>query len=121
MVRRMRRRTIPALATTCEQRARPAIVTCGTDGARGPPTASRPPVARPHGMHLPAMEPSRTFLDSQGVQWWVTERVTRRPADAAGRRCLFFEAAHIIRRVCDYPSDWRALSDAQLERLSWQL
>lgn len=81
----------------------------------------RAPSARPHGMHLPAMEPSRTFLDSQGVQWRVSERMTRRNADAAARPCLFFEAAHIIRRVCEYPRDWLLLSDAQLERLSWQL
>lgn len=68
-----------------------------------------------------AMEPSRTFLDSQGVQWRVSERVIRRDADPSARPCLFFEAAHIIRRVCQYPRDWLDLSDAQLERLSWQL
>ena len=67
------------------------------------------------------MEPSRTFLDSQGVQWRVTERVARRGADAAARACLFFEAAHIIRRVCAYPVAWRDLSDEELEELSWGL
>ena len=72
-------------------------------------------------MHLPVMEPSRTFLDSQGIQWRVTERVIRRGGAADARPCLFFEAAHIIRRVCQYPRDWLGLSDAQLERLSWQL
>lgn len=94
----------------------------GTDGAPGPPTSRGARSARPTATHHPAMEPSRTFLDSQGVQWRVTERVIRRGADpAAARPCLFFEAAHMIRRVCEYPRDWPELSDAQLERLSWQL
>ena len=77
--------------------------------------------ARPQVTHLPVMEPSRTFLDSQGIQWRVTERTIRRSAEPDAGPCLFFEAAHIIRRVCDYPRDWLHLSDAQLERLSWQL
>ena len=76
---------------------------------------------RQQGTYLPPMEPSRTFLDSQGIQWRVTERVIRRGGDSGARPCLYFEAAHMIRRVCEYPRDWLGLSDAQLERLSWQL
>lgn len=67
------------------------------------------------------MEPSRTFLDSHGVQWRVTERAVGRAAADAARSCLFFEAAHMIRRVCRYPHDWVKLADAELERLSWHV
>jgi len=46
--------------------------------------------------------------------------VYRTPRDVP-RRCLFFEAPHIIRRVCRYPEQWMKLSDEELEALSWQL
>ena len=67
------------------------------------------------------MDPTRSFSDGQGVQWRVTERLAARISHQAPRRCLFFEAAHVIRRVCAYPPDWQELSDAELERLSWCL
>lgn len=68
------------------------------------------------------MQPTRSFTDGQGVQWHVSEREVRGGgAREAPRRCLFFEAAHIIRRVCAYPAAWRDLSDEELEELSWGL
>ena len=67
------------------------------------------------------MQPSRSYVDGQGIQWRVSEREVRRAPHEPARTCLFFEAAHIIRRVCHYPADWRQLPDAELERLSWRL
>jgi hypothetical protein len=67
------------------------------------------------------MPPSRSYIDGQGVQWRVAERDVRRTPRDAPRRCLFFEAPHIIRRVCSYPDGWMELSDDELEALSWRL
>lgn len=67
------------------------------------------------------MDPTRSFFDGQGIQWHVTERLVAHNPHHPPRRCLFFEAAHVIRRVCAYPADWRDLSDVELERLSWSL
>lgn len=66
------------------------------------------------------MQPTRSFYDGQGIMWHVTERSTQRPGHAP-RQCLYFEAAHAIRRVCSYPANWRALSDRKLEQLSWAI
>jgi hypothetical protein len=35
-------------------------------------------------------------------------------------RCLYFDSDVAVRRVCDYPSDWAALSDEELLRVSWR-
>lgn len=70
---------------------------------------------------LSSMDPTRSFFDGQGVQWRVTERLVARTPHQPPRRCLFFEAAHVIRRVCAYPEDWQQLADTELERLSWSL
>ena len=67
------------------------------------------------------MQPSRSFIDAQGVQWRVSERPVRRAGRDEPRRCLFFEAPHIIRRVCSYPDNWSELPDGELEALSWRL
>ena len=84
--------------------------------------AARPRTGAPlPTLHLAAMQPSRSFIDGQGVQWRVSERPVRRTPTEPARACLFFEAPHIIRRVCEYPTDWRTLTDVELERLSWRL
>ena len=51
---------------------------------------------------------------STGEAWTVSER------RIDGERCLFFASADKFRRVRTYPSRWRELSAADLERLSWQ-
>jgi hypothetical protein len=58
----------------------------------------------------------RVLLD--GVLWLVYEM----PAPAYDRRqkpSLIFEADAAVRRVRNYPADWRALSDEALLTLSW--
>jgi hypothetical protein len=52
------------------------------------------------------------------VAWLVYER----PAQVFDRRnspSLVFESDGVVRRVRDFPADWRALSDADLWMLSW--
>ena len=61
----------------------------------------------------------RVFNDSEGRGWVVRERDVGRTADGMPRRSLIFETDGVLRRVYDYPRDWRSLSDAMLERLSW--
>lgn len=53
-----------------------------------------------------------------GESWVVYER----PPEAFDRRqspSLVFECRTAIRRVRDYPPNWRQLADDVLERLSW--
>jgi hypothetical protein len=54
----------------------------------------------------------------------VTEQDGRRVpgnADGArGLRCLVFASPEVIRRVWDYPPDWRTLPDSALLALSWR-
>jgi len=38
---------------------------------------------------------------------------------AHGARCLVFSREDCIRRVWDYPADWRSLDGAALSALSW--
>lgn len=67
------------------------------------------------------MDPSRTYIDAQGLQWRVSMRELRPTPSERARPCLIFEAAHVIRRVCHYPAHWVELTDAELEALSWRL
>ena len=39
--------------------------------------------------------------------------------DRRGSNTLIFESDGFVRRVRDYPANWRELSDAQLLALSW--
>jgi hypothetical protein len=65
-------------------------------------------------------ELSRQYSTEDFSRWSVTEiagNVLARP----GQRCLIFASADTVRRVWNYPPDWRELSDAELETLSWGL
>ena len=62
---------------------------------------------------------SRQFFAADFSGWTVTEIAGNVPA-RPGQRCLAFASSDTIRRVWDYPADWRALSDTQLEALSWE-
>ena len=55
-------------------------------------------------------------LTTPGVVWWVYEL----PATAYDRRAtpsLVFESESVIRRVRNYPPDWRRLDEKELARL----
>ena len=63
-------------------------------------------------------ELTRQYLAVDFSRWSVTEisgNVPTRP----GQRCLIFASADAVRRVWNYPPEWRELTDAQLEALSW--
>ena len=65
-----------------------------------------------------ARNDERVFNDNRGRRWLVYERVS----GIEGCRetaCLIFESVCAIRRVCDYPADWRRLDALALGRLSF--
>ena len=66
-------------------------------------------------------EPLRTgqrkYTDVSGKNWVVYEGIVGRNAT---RPCLIFESGQMVRRVCDYPENWRTLDDVALERVSWR-
>jgi hypothetical protein len=98
-------------------------------GACGARRAPRPAVFADHTPddHTPTADPTaregRTFAVAS-VTWTVTERdgagVPGNADGARGRRCLVFASPEAVRRVWDYPPDWRALPDAALFALSWR-
>jgi hypothetical protein len=61
---------------------------------------------------------SRHYHDAEWEVWSVTE-IAGNARSRPGARCLIFASATTVRRVWDYPPDWRELSDTELERLSW--
>ena len=61
----------------------------------------------------------RTYRAADGTVWTVREREAGQIGSPPGGRSLVFESDMVIRRVRRYPVGWRALPDAELERLSW--
>lgn len=61
----------------------------------------------------------RWFSAADGRRWTVRELSVGGAPWAQGPRCLVFEGEGRMRRVWDYPADWRDLSDPALEALSW--
>ena len=59
------------------------------------------------------------LVDGMLQQWTVVEIDGATVPGAHGARCLIFARPECIRRVWDYPSDWRALDADALMRLSW--
>ena len=73
--------------------------------------APEAPRARPRG---------RVFVDRARVEWRV-EEVPAAAVPAAKRpACLVFQSEAAIRRIWHYPPNWRQLTDAELELLSWE-
>ena len=71
-----------------------------------------------HSARAEALANSRTIYTDDG-QWHVYE-VESGPYDRRSGRSLIFESDGVLRRVRDYPSDWRELSDAELMVVSWR-
>ena len=65
-------------------------------------------------------EGPRAFADRAGVEWQVTEVPAAAVPSAKGPACLVFHSDAAIRRVWRYPANWRQLTDAELEVLSWE-
>ena len=96
----------------------------GGSDSGAPPSPSVGPVP-----WRPALDPARapdrtpvTFeqhVDGDWLHWSVVEVDARAVPGARGARCLVFTRRDCIRRVWEYPSDWRALDGAGLAALSW--
>ena len=60
------------------------------------------------------------FFDRDGVPWRVTELDCGEVPGARGARCLVFMSDSVMRRVWNYPADWRLLDAAGLVEVSWR-
>jgi hypothetical protein len=61
----------------------------------------------------------RKFLDSTGL-WWSVQELPCPASLGSPGLSLVFECIYGARRVRRYPPDWRTMSDAGLESLSWE-
>jgi len=59
------------------------------------------------------------IIDGVWLHWTVFEVDARMVPGSHGARCLIFMRQDCVRRVWDFPSQWRALDAASLEELSW--
>ena len=59
------------------------------------------------------------FRDANRITWWVTERDGLGVPGSRGAHCLVFMSDYAMRRVWQYPNDWRELEPESLEALSW--
>lgn len=58
-------------------------------------------------------------VETDDGQWRVYE-LESGPYDRRSGCSLIFESDGVLRRVRDYPVDWRELSDAELMAVSWR-
>jgi hypothetical protein len=65
-----------------------------------------------------ALRTARRVIAVDGEQWLVYE-LPAFPFDRRNTPSLVFENEHTMRRVRDYPTDWRNLTDEALLELSW--
>ena len=89
------------------------------DREQPPPHPAEPAAAEEQPAVPPAAE-CLEFRDADGTLWSVLERdvgpeLPWRPAD----HCLVFSCIATVRRVWNYPPDWRELPVEELMRLSW--
>lgn len=67
----------------------------------------------------PAAVKFAQLLDGEWLHWSVVEVDARAVPGARGARCLIFTRHDCIRRVWDYPADWRTLDETGLAALTW--
>jgi hypothetical protein len=60
------------------------------------------------------------FVDDTYLDWSVVEVDASSVPGSRGTHCLIFSRKDCIRRVWDYPRDWRTLDAAGLSELSWR-
>jgi hypothetical protein len=60
----------------------------------------------------------RWYADGRGTVWAVSEQPCAGVPGARRDRCLVFASEHAVRRVYDYPDDWRPLPTAALVAIS---
>jgi hypothetical protein len=54
-------------------------------------------------------------------EMWVVSERPARPSDAQGTSHLVFESDSCIRRVRNFPEDWREFGPSELYQLSWRV
>lgn len=54
------------------------------------------------------------------VTWRVVEVAGHEVPGTHGEHCLLFIGEGVIRRVWEYPPEWKTLGAKELARLSWQ-
>ena len=60
----------------------------------------------------------RTFVDGEGVWWYVAEVEAAHVPGARRARCLVFHREDGFHRLWDYPRDWAELPEVELLELS---
>lgn len=61
--------------------------------------------------------PGERLVDHGDRHWTVREMDARDVPGARAPSCLICESTEVIRRLWDYPDDWRKLDDAELAKL----
>ena len=61
--------------------------------------------------------PGERLVERGDRHWTVREMDARGVPGARAPTCLICESTEVIRRLWDYPNDWRKLDDAALVRL----
>jgi hypothetical protein len=67
---------------------------------------------------LRAAQETARHIVVDGVPWLVYE-LPALPFDRRNSTSLVFESDNSVRRVRDFPADWRSLTDDELAELSW--
>ena len=70
-------------------------------------------------LELRELQRTARRVPSEGALWLVYELASS--YDRRHAPCLIFESDNIVRRVRNFPANWRELSDDDLLALSWAL
>ena len=70
--------------------------------------------------HIHDLQRTARRVASEGVLWLIYE-LPPPSFDRRGSPSLVFESDMTVRRVRNYPADWRQLSDEALLSLSWKV
>ena len=57
------------------------------------------------------------FTDARGIHWSISERDATNVPGSMGARCLICMADAAVRRLWEYPRNWRQLAKDDLQRL----
>lgn len=109
-----------AQATVANSAAARKSRAAAREAATAPDDSAARPLQTDAEQGLALVDEQRCFFrDGAGCVWNVYEVAAGAVPWAKGRRCLLFDSESAIRRVWRYPPDWRTLSEAELETLSW--